>query len=81
MYEGGGADLLDLDEALRDLARGNADAARAFELRFFGGLTNKEVGAAMGVSLATAERAWAFARAWLVDRLGLDGGRPAPAEG
>jgi RNA polymerase sigma factor (TIGR02999 family) len=62
-------DLLALDEALERLSRQNADHARIVELRFFGGLTNEEAAAALGVSPATVKRAWAVARAWLFREL------------
>ena len=39
------------------------------KLRFFGGLSAEEAAAALGVSRATADRHWAYARAWLHDRL------------
>ena len=71
LYESDGSDLLDLDDALRELSEWNGDAVRAFELRYFGGLTTKEAASAMSVSVSTVERAWSFARAWLVDRLGM----------
>jgi RNA polymerase sigma factor (TIGR02999 family) len=51
-------DLLDLDAAL-DVVK----------LRFFAGLTVPEVAAALGISVATAERHWAFARTWLFAEL------------
>jgi DNA-directed RNA polymerase specialized sigma24 family protein len=40
------------------------------KLRYFAGLTAAEAAAALGVSLRTANRHWAFARAWLLDALG-----------
>ena len=42
------------------------------KLRFFAGLTNDQAAAALGVSPATAENDWAYAKAWL--RLQLGGG-------
>lgn len=62
-------DLLALDEALGRLAAVDAQHARIVELRFFGGLTNEETAAALGVSPATIKRAWAVARAWLYREL------------
>jgi RNA polymerase sigma factor (TIGR02999 family) len=62
--------LLDLDEALRELAQQDERKARLVELRFFAGLPLDEAGRALGVSPATADRDWAFARAWLYARLG-----------
>lgn len=62
-------DLLAVDEALDRLAAVNAQHARIVELRFFGGLTNEETAAALGVSPATVKRAWTVARAWLFREL------------
>jgi RNA polymerase sigma factor (TIGR02999 family) len=58
-------DLLALDDALTRLAATDPPAARLVELRYFAGLTMPEAAAALGVPLRTAERNWAFARAWL----------------
>ncbi len=58
-------ELLALDEALTRLAALNARAAQAVNLCFFGGLTHEQAAQTMGVSVATVERLWAFARAWL----------------
>ena len=58
-------DLLALDDALQRLAALKPRHGRIIELRFFGGLTIAETAAVLGVSHATVEREWAFARAWL----------------
>jgi RNA polymerase sigma factor (TIGR02999 family) len=58
-------DLLALDEALTRLAAIDPPAARLVELRYFTGLTMPEAAEALGVPLRTAERNWAYARAWL----------------
>jgi RNA polymerase sigma factor (TIGR02999 family) len=58
-------DVIALDEALVRLAEKDPDKARLVSLRFFGGLTNEEAAAALGISTATADRAWAYAKAWL----------------
>ncbi|MEM9802074.1 MAG: ECF-type sigma factor, partial [Planctomycetota bacterium] len=63
-------DVLELDEALTKLAAQDPDKARLVELRFFGGLSIVEAAEVLGVSRATADRAWAFARAWLFRELG-----------
>jgi RNA polymerase sigma factor (TIGR02999 family) len=57
--------LLALDEALTRLAAEDPRKARLVELRYFVGLTLDESAAALGVSPATADRDWSFARAWL----------------
>ena len=62
-------DLLDLDEALADLAAIRASAARIVELRFFTGLEIAETAECLGLSRATVIRRWRFARAWLTRRL------------
>jgi RNA polymerase sigma factor (TIGR02999 family) len=63
------ADLLALDEALTNLAARDPRKAKLVELRYFAGLTLDEAAAALGVSPATADRDWAFARAWLYREL------------
>ena len=60
-----GEELLLLDEALRRFAAVRPEAARLVELRFFAGLTIEESAAALGVSERSAQRMWAFGRAWL----------------
>jgi RNA polymerase sigma factor (TIGR02999 family) len=57
--------LLALDEALQRLALVKPDHARLVELRYFAGLTGDEAAASLGVSPATADRMWRYARAWL----------------
>lgn len=61
--------LLGLDEALRALEAEEPDVARVVTLRFFAGLGMVEIAAMLGVSDRTVKRTWAFARAWLYDRL------------
>ena len=61
--------LLALDEALTRLAA-DPQAARLVELRYFGGLPVPEAAGALGVSPRTADRLWAFARAWLLREAG-----------
>ena len=63
--EGPGDEILAIDEALRRLAERDPVRADLVKLRFFAGLTMPEAAAALGISLATAERYWTFARAWL----------------
>lgn len=64
------AELIDLDRALDELAAEEPRLARFVELRFFGGLDVDEAAALLGCSKRTAMRDWAFARAWLLQRLG-----------
>ena len=62
-------DLLDLDDALTRFAAEEPDKARLVQLRFFAGLSTPDAAAALGISVATAERWWTFARAWLYSEL------------
>jgi RNA polymerase sigma-70 factor (ECF subfamily) len=61
--------LLDLDDALTELATFDPRMSQVAELRFFGGLTLQESGDVLGLSVATVEREWQAARAWLYARL------------
>jgi RNA polymerase sigma factor (TIGR02999 family) len=63
-------DLLALDDALGRLEAGQPEVAAVVKLRYFAGLTAEESAAALGISLRTVNRHWAFARAWLLDALG-----------
>ena len=65
-------DLLALDEALTRLADAEPAKADLVKLRFFAGLTMPEAAAALGISLATAERHWTFAKSWLHAELADD---------
>ncbi len=62
-------DLLALDEALTRLAEQAPVRAELVKLRFFGGLTMAEAAQTLGISLATAERYWTFARTYLFAQL------------
>lgn len=66
MAETRDVDLLQLDEALGELASFNPAGAQIVELKFFGGLTNTEVGQALGVSRSSVDRGWDLARRWLL---------------
>lgn len=63
------ADLLALDDALRDLTEIDPERARVVELRFFGGLGREEIAEVLGISSATVARRWRSARAWLLSYL------------
>ncbi len=69
-FEERAGDLLDLDDALDDLAGMNAGVAEIVELRFFGGFTCREAAALLGLSCEKVEMQWDFARAWLRESLG-----------
>ena len=63
------AEIVALDDALGALAAFDERKARVVELRYFGGLTAEEAAEVLGVSLATVEREWRTARAWLLREL------------
>ena len=69
-------DLLALDEALVALEQRWPDKAKLVKLRYFAGLTIPEASRAIGVSRATGERYWTFAKAWL--HLQLSNGKEEP---
>ncbi len=58
-------EIVAIHEALERLAEFNANAACVVEWRFFGGLQNKEIAEAMGISETAATRYWHFAQSWL----------------
>jgi RNA polymerase sigma factor (TIGR02999 family) len=66
-------DLLALDEALTKLAAADPQAAQVVQLRYFAGLSIPEAAKSLGVSPRTADRLWAFARAWLLREVGGEG--------
>lgn len=57
--------LIQLDDALKGLAKLDERQSRMVELRFFGGLSIEETSEVLGVSAPTVKREWASARAWL----------------
>jgi RNA polymerase sigma factor (TIGR02999 family) len=58
-------DLIALDDALKDLLALDPRQSQIVELRFFGGLTNEEIGEVLDVSPTTVKREWRIAKAWL----------------
>jgi RNA polymerase sigma-70 factor, ECF subfamily len=62
-------DILDLDTALTELAVFDARKSRVAELKFFSGLSLEETARTLEISVATVEREWQAARAWLFLRL------------
>jgi RNA polymerase sigma factor (TIGR02999 family) len=62
-------DLIQLDEALNELAEMDETQAKIVELKFFGGLKNDEIGEFMQISASTVKREWASARAWLLGKM------------
>ena len=58
-------DLVALDEALQKLAEMNERQAKIVELRYFGGLSEEEIGETLQISTRTVRRDWNIAKAWL----------------
>lgn len=58
-------DLIALSQALDKLATKDARAAQLVKLRFFAGLTREEAAEVLGISIATADNDWAYAKGWL----------------
>jgi RNA polymerase sigma factor (TIGR02999 family) len=66
-------DWIAVDQALSELALVDAESARIVEMKFFSGLTTERIAEVLGSSSATVGRQWRFARAWLGQRLGIEG--------
>ncbi|MBL8817267.1 MAG: sigma-70 family RNA polymerase sigma factor [Planctomyces sp.] len=64
-----GEQILQLQEALQDLETLHPERSEIVNLRFFGGLTMPQIASITGQSLATVERRWTIARAWLYQRI------------
>ena len=69
-------DILALQEALELLEKADPRAAAVVKLRFFAGLTTREAASILGVSLATAENDWVYAKCYLRLRLTESDNRP-----
>jgi RNA polymerase sigma factor (TIGR02999 family) len=61
--------VLLMDEALEQLRTQDPEKARIVVMKFFGGLTNQEVAENLGVTERTVERQWAYAKAWLFQKI------------
>ncbi len=59
------SDVVALDDLLKTLADLNPRQAKIVELRFFGGMTMREISAEMNLGLRTVEKEWAMSRAWM----------------
>jgi RNA polymerase sigma factor (TIGR02999 family) len=68
--------ILALDEVLTSFSRIAPRQAKVVELRYFGGLTEEEIGAALDISPRTIRRDWDFAKAWLLRELSHTIARP-----
>ena len=64
------ARVIELDQALERLEQMDNRSARVVELRYFGGLTENEIGETLQISVATVKRDWEFGRSWLLKELG-----------
>jgi RNA polymerase sigma factor (TIGR02999 family) len=62
-------DLLGLDDALSRLADADPTAAELVKLRYYAGLSIPQAAEALGIGARSADRLWAYARAWLRDAL------------
>ena len=63
------AELVALDEALRELAEIDEQKSRIIELRYFGGLCVEETAEVLGVTPVTVNRHWRMAKAWLYGKM------------
>jgi RNA polymerase sigma factor (TIGR02999 family) len=63
------AELIALDDALKALSELYPRPSKVVELRYFGGLNNKEASEILNISETTIERDWRFAKAWLFREL------------
>src|SRR5205809_350719 len=62
-------DLLELDDLLEQLGGADPRAAELVKLRFFAGLSGEQTAGVLGISPRSADLLWAYARAWLFERL------------
>jgi RNA polymerase sigma factor (sigma-70 family) len=67
-------DILAVDDALQQLTARDPRAAELVKLRYFAGFTVAEAADALGVSVATAENDWAYAKSWLKLQLSANEG-------
>lgn len=66
LTEGRAAELIALDDALKELAKMDERKSLVVELRYFGGLSMEEIAEALGVSIPTVTRDWSTAKVWLL---------------
>lgn len=65
--------ILLVDEALEGLQQSNPERAQVVVLKFFGGMTNKEVADTLGIGERSVDRHWVCAKAWLFQKLQVEG--------
>ena len=70
-------DVVAVSDALEVLAQEDPRLSEVVSLRFFAGMSVEETARALDVSPITVKRDWAFARAWLCERIGVSGNPPA----
>ncbi len=75
-----GLDILHLDDALQALEKFDARKAQVVEMRYFGGLTAKEIATVLGVSVQTVHLDWSLARAWLLREMSDKEISPNPSQ-
>ena len=68
--QGNEEEALAVDETLDRLAAHDARKAEVVKLRYFVGFSFEETAEALGISVPTAKREWAYARAWLRREIG-----------
>ena len=62
-------DLLALDEALSKLEADDPEKAHLVKLRYFAGISLHQAAEILGISIATANRHWSYARSWLFQEI------------
>ena len=67
------ADVVALDDALKDLSNLDEQQGRIVEMRFFGGLATEEIAEVLGISASTVKRDWNVAKAWLTRQMNKEG--------
>jgi RNA polymerase sigma factor (TIGR02999 family) len=72
MYEDRSYDLVALNDVLEAMASANERMSRIVQLRFFGGMTMREIAQHLRIPTRTVERDWTMAKAWLMCALGSD---------
>src|SRR5262245_25436763 len=70
--------VLLIDEAIERLEAESPEKARVVVLKFFAGMTSREIAAHVGVTERTVERHWAYAKAWLFHAIQQQGLQPPP---
>ena len=63
------SELIDLDDALSDLATKDPQKALIVEMKFFAGMSVEEISKALGISISKVKRDWRFAKAWLQSQI------------